>query len=57
MSDKELKEMEKTIADAINNSKDLPKKTSTIEVQLQKEKGEWKVKPTDQLMKVIFGGQ
>lgn len=57
MSDKELKDMEKTIADAINNSKDVPKKTSTIEVQLVKEKGEWKVKPTDKLMKVIFGGQ
>ena len=57
MSDKELKEMEKTIADAVNNSKDLPKKTSIIEVKLQKEKGEWKVKPTDKLMKVIFGGQ
>lgn len=57
MSDKELKEMEKTIADAVNNSKDLPKKTSIIEVKLEKEKGEWKVKPTDKLMKVIFGGQ
>lgn len=57
MSDEELKTMEKILVDAINNTKDVPKKTSTIEVQLVKEKGEWKVKPTDKLMKVIFGGQ
>lgn len=48
------KQMQQAIT-KIMESKDVPKKTEEVTIQLTKVKSEWKIEPTDQLMTIIFG--